>query len=202
MCKEMREQIDRLKNWKQFLNENNSVDDLIKDITYFETSQGSKYIRLSDGRIRRWKSNHANTGGEDMGLHSWHQNSIFVVPKYQKEANSIQLIQNYYNLKDLGLSKNKDGKMVLMLYKNNVWKPATWSDAAPKYVKENPESANKIISWEYKKEPTIGYHVVDFDLENGRIKSYHFGSEVSKVEQKGKLSDDIKKLFFPINYKN
>jgi hypothetical protein len=39
--------------------------------------------------------------------------------------------------------------------------------------------------------------VVDFDLENGRIKSYHFGSEVSKVEQKGKLSDDIKKLFFP-----
>ena len=34
MSKEMREQINKVKNFGQFLNENNSVDDLIKDITY------------------------------------------------------------------------------------------------------------------------------------------------------------------------
>lgn len=195
----MEEHINRLKNWNQFLNENSQVDDIIKDITYFETSQGSKYIRLSDGRIRRWKSNHKNTGGEDKGLHKWSQNSFFVEPKYEKEANSVQFIQNYYNLKDLGLSKSKDGKIVLMLYKENVWNPATWSDAYPAYTKINTKYANKILAWKYKKTPTIGYHVVDYDLENGRIKRYHFGSDVSKVEQKGKLSDDVKKIFFSIS---
>ena len=90
-----------IKPISSFLLENNSVEDLIKDITYFETSQGSKYIRLSDGRLRRWKSNHANTGGEDMGLHGWQQNSIFVDPKWDKEANSVQFIQSYHSLKNL-----------------------------------------------------------------------------------------------------
>lgn len=192
----MRKQINRVNNWNQFLTESSQVDDIIKDITYFETSQGSKYIRLSDGRIRRWKSNHKNTGGEDKGLHKWRQNSFFVEPKYEKEANSVQFIQNYYNLKDLGLSKSKDAKIVLMLYKDGDWNPATWSDAYPTYTRINTKYANKILAWEYKKEPTIGYHVVDYDLENGRIKNYHFGSQVSKVEQKGKLSDNAKKLFF------
>ena len=28
------------------------------DITFFKTSQGSKYIRMSDGRLRRYKSFH------------------------------------------------------------------------------------------------------------------------------------------------
>lgn len=185
---------------RKILKEESSINDLIKDITYFETSQGSKYIRLSDGRVRRWKSSHANTGGEDMGLHGWQQNSIFVDPKYEKEANAVQFIQNYYNLKNLGLTKNKDGKMVLMLYKDNSWKPATWADAYPKFIKSNPkfiDKANKVLGWEYKKEPTKGYHIVDFTLKNGRIESYHFGSEVSKVEPKGVLSDENKKLFFP-----
>jgi len=171
------------------------VDDLLKTITYFETSQGSKYIRLPDGRLRRWKSNHANTGGEDMGLHGWQENSFFVEPKYEKEANSIQFIQNYYNLKNLGLSKNNDGKLVLMLYKDGAWKPATWADAYPVYVKRNPQSANKVLAWEYKKEPTKGYNVVDFSLQNGRIKSYHFGSEVSKIENQ--IPQEEIKLFFP-----
>lgn len=182
---------------RNYLNENNSANDSIKDITYFETSQGSKYIRLSDGRIRRWKSNHANTAGEDMGLHGWQQNSIFVDSKYEKEANSVQFIHNYHKLSNLGLSKNKDGKLILMLYKDGSWNPATWADAFPVYVKTNPDAASKILGWEYKNEPTKGYHVVDFNLENGRLKGYHFGSEVSLVEPKGTLSDENKKLFFP-----
>lgn len=179
---------------KQFLSENNSI---INDITYFETSKGSRYIRLSDGRLRRWKSYHADTGGEDMGLHEWHDNSIFVDPKYEKQANAVEFMQNYYDLRDMGLSKNKDGKMILMLYKDGVWSPATYSDAYPKYTKVYPEDSNKILGWEYVNTPTVGYHVVDFSLKNNRLRSYHFGSEVSIVEPKGELSDDVKKLFFP-----
>ena len=189
-----------IKPISSFLLENNSVEDLIKDITYFETSQGSKYIRLSDGRLRRWKSSHANTGGEDMGLHGWQQNSIFVDPKWDKEANSVQFIQSYHSLKNLGLTKNKDGKMIFMLFKDGEWSPATWADAYPGYVKLNPESGKKILGWEYSKEPTQGFHVVDFSLEGGRIKSYHFGSEVSKVGKKGELTDDVKKLFFSSSF--
>ena len=70
------------------------------DITFFKTAQGSKYIRMSDGRLRRHKSYHTNTGGEDQGLHSWSNMSIFVEPQYDKEANSIQfLIGNGYKNK-------------------------------------------------------------------------------------------------------
>ena len=36
--------------------------------TYFETSQGSKYLLSDAGETKRWKSAHANTGGEDAGI--------------------------------------------------------------------------------------------------------------------------------------
>jgi hypothetical protein len=176
----------------------NSVDDLIRDITFFETAQGSKYIRTSDGRIRRWKSVHANTGGEDKGLHGWNQQSMFVSPDYEKEANSIQfLIGN--GQKNLALSKNKaDGKIVVMVTKDNQWRPGTWLDAYPKFCKFNPDVQNKILAFEYKIEPTIGYHVVDFNLkQNGTIESYHFGSPVTKILTGEQMSGEDKKLFFP-----
>ena len=177
--------------------ENKDVNDLIKDITFFKTAQGSKYIRLSDGRIRRWKSSHANTGGEDMGLHEWNQQSIFVDEKYEKEANSIQFLIGQ-GKKNLALTKNKDGKMIVLIYKEDDWKPATWGDAYPTFTRLNPNSKNKILAWDYKKEPTEGYHVVDFNLDsNRRIKSYHFGSPVSEVKPKGQMEPEDIKLFFP-----
>jgi hypothetical protein len=185
-----------MKHLKSFENYNN-VEDLIRDITFFETAQGSKYIRTSDGRIRRWKSVHANTGGEDKGLHEWNQQSMFVSPDYEKEANSIQfLIGN--GQKNLALSKNADGKIVVMVTKDNQWRPGTWLDAYPNFFKLNPNYQNKILAWEYKKEPTLGYHVVDFNLkENGTIKSYHFGSPVAKILSGEEMSKEDKKIFFP-----
>jgi|APGre2960657404_1045060.scaffolds.fasta_scaffold26010_2 hypothetical protein len=184
----LNEQISRIKSIMGIITENINFDDII----FFKTSQGSKYIRMTDGRLRRWKSYHSNTGGEDQGLHGWSDMSVFVNPMYDKEANSPQfLIDKGYKI---GLSKSTEGKMVVVLFDNGKWKPATWKDAYPVYVQRNPESANKVLGWEYEKEPKIGYNIVDFSFENGQLKSYHFGSEVSEI---GEFTDEDKKLFFP-----
>ena len=162
------------------------------DITFFKTSQGSKYIRMSDGRLRRYKSFHSNTGGEDQGLHGWSDMSIFVDPKYDKESNSPQfLIGKGFNV---GLSKSQNGEMVIIVLDNNQWRLAPWGDAYPKFVNINPNYKNKPLVFPYVKKPTIGYHVVDFKMKNGQLKSYHFGSEVSEM---GEFTDEDKKLFFP-----
>ena len=58
----------------------------------------------------------------------------------------------------------------------------------------NTEYKNKPLVFPYVKEPTVGYNVVDFKMNNGQLKSYHFGSEVSEV---GEFTDEDKKLFFP-----
>ena len=106
----LQENIQRIKSMMGVINENINFD----DITFFKTSQGSKYIRMSDGRLRRWKSHHSNTGGEDKGLHGWSDMSIFVDPIYDKEANSPQfLIGKGFKI---GLSKTQNGKMVVVVF--------------------------------------------------------------------------------------
>jgi hypothetical protein len=184
----LQEQINRIQEMMGIISENINFD----DITFFKTSQGSKYIRLPDGRLRRWKSKHLNTGGEDMGLHNWSDMSIFVEPRYEKEANSPQFL--YDKGYKLGISKSKDGKMVIVVFDNGDWRVGTWKDAYPKFVEINPEMENKPLAWEYTKEPTIGYHIVDFKIKDGQLKKYHFGSEVSEINN---FSDEDKKLFFP-----
>ena len=165
----------------------------LKDFTYFETSQGSKYIRKnSTTQLRRIKSYHANTGGKDMGLHGWKQQSMFIDPKFEKEANSVQFLMGK-GFKKIALSKTQDGKIVLLIPKDNKWVPATWGDAYPNFAKNKPDYKTKPLAWEYKKEPTMGYHVVDFEIDSSRIiKDWHFGSPVSKI---GPLSDEDAKLF-------
>lgn len=176
------------------LNDILSEDINFDDIVFFKTSQGSKYIRMSDGRLRRYKSYHSNTGGEDEGLHPWSDLSVFVESQYNKEANSIQfLVGNGFKNK-IALSKTQDGKIVVVVYDNNAWRPATWNDAYPGYVKRNEEYKDKLLVFPYVKEPTVGYHVVDFNLNNGYLKSYHFGSDVSEISE---FTDEDKKLFFP-----
>jgi hypothetical protein len=173
----------------------NNIDDVIKKFSYFETAQGSKYIRNEQGQLRRWKSNHANTGGEDMGLHGWSAQSVFVPQIYSNQANSLQhLIGKGYKT---ALSKNSDGKMIIMVVDNGKWRPATWNDAYPVYVKSNPQYKDKVLGFEYSKEPKMGYSVVDFDLKpnSTEIRSYHFGSPVSKIESQ--IPKDEVTRFFP-----
>ena len=185
----LNESIDRVKD-VMGLNEDINFDDIV----FFKTSQGSKYIRMSDGRLRRYKSYHANTGGEDEGLHPWSDLSVFVESQHNKEANSIQfLVGNGFKNK-IALSKTQDGKIVVVVYDNNDWRPATWNDAYPGYVKRNEQYKDKPLVFPYVKEPTVGYHVVDFNMNNGYLKSYHFGSDVSEISE---FTDEDKKLFFP-----
>ena len=182
------ENIDRIKEVMGIISEDINFD----DITFFKTAQGSKYIRMSDGRLRRYKSYHSNTGGDDEGLHDWSDMSIFVGPEHDKEANSPQfLLGKGFKI---GLSKTKSGDMVIVVADNGQWRPATWGDAYPGYVKMNTEYKNKPLVFPYVKEPTVGYNVVDFKMNNGQLKSYHFGSDVSEV---GEFTDEDKKLFFP-----
>jgi hypothetical protein len=84
--------------------------------------------------------------------------------------------------------------MVVVVFDNGNWRPATWKDAYPGFIKINPENENKPLAWEYIKEPKVGYNVVDFNIKNDQLKSYHFGSEVSEVSE---FTDEDKKLFFP-----
>ena len=83
--------------------------------------------------------------------------------------------------------------MVLLIVKDGKWTPATWNDAYPAFVKSNPEYKTKPLAWKYSKEPTIGHHVVDFDIDSNRIvNNWHLGSPVSKINS---LSDEDAKLF-------
>ena len=82
----LHENIGRIKEVMGIISEDINLD----DITFFKTAQGSKYIRMSDGRLRRYKSYHSNTGGEDQGLHDWSDMSIFVGPEHDKEARLIK----------------------------------------------------------------------------------------------------------------
>lgn len=192
---DLQEQTYRIKNLINILTENIDFD----SISFFKTDQGSKYIRLPDGRLRRWKSYHSNTDGEDKGLHSWSTQSFFVDPQFYHEAYSINDL--YEKGFKIAISKDAEGKMFPMIVDSNNWRPATWKDAYPTFVKQKPEISDKVLTWKYIKEPKINYYVIDFDFKEGQgtiLKNFHFGSQVSEV---GKLSYEDKKLFFPSYFK-
>lgn len=60
-----------------------------------------------------------------------------------------------------------------------------------------PIYKDKVLGFEYSKEPKMGYSVVDFDLKpnSTEIKSYHFGSPVSKMESQ--IPKEEVSRFFP-----
>ena len=148
--------------------------------TYFETAQGSKYLLSQAGETKRWKSSHANTGGEDSGLKEWYPKSMFV------PEGDINAIMAYEHLLDKGykisLSKTQNGKMVWVIYKNNQWVPALYSDAYKNYVKLNPQMADKPLAFSSSSTPVMGYMAVEYKQDpSGIVRSFHPGSPVSKV---------------------
>ena len=163
--------------------------------TYFETSKGSKYIMNDKGQLRRWKSYHQNTAGEDMGLHSWSDLSFFVDPSYYNSVSSYEQLSTNRGYK-VAISKDAEGKMFYMIFDNGEWRPAKWDDAFPTYVKNNPEFKNKVLSWKYIRQPKIGYHVVDVSFKkegSTQLSSFHIGNTVSRIEDN--VPDDEKNLF-------
>jgi hypothetical protein len=148
--------------------------------TYFETAQGSKYLLSDAGETKRWKSAHANTGGEDSGLKSWYPKSMFVPEEYQDVMLAYEhLLNKGYKI---SLSKTQNGKQIWIILKDNQWVPATYSDAYPTYSRLNPDKADKPLAFTSSPTPGIGMMAREYKQEaNGLIRSFHPGSPVSKV---------------------
>jgi len=148
--------------------------------TYFETAQGSKYLLSQAGETKRWKSSHANTGGEDSGLKEWYPKSMFVPEE------DINAMLAYEHLLDKGykisISKTQSGKKVWVIYKNSQWVPALYSDAYKNYVKSHPQMADKPLAFTPSSTPVMGYMAVEYKQDpSGIVRSFHPGSPVSKV---------------------
>jgi hypothetical protein len=148
--------------------------------TYFETAQGSKYLLSDAGETKRWKSAHANTGGEDAGLKSWYPKSMFVP---QEDQDSVMAYEHLLNKGyKISLSKTQNGKQVWIIYKEGKWIPATYSDAYPTYSRMNPDKADKPLAFSSSPTPTMGAMTVEYKQDpNGLIRSFHPGSPVSKI---------------------
>lgn len=162
---------------------------------YFETSKGSKYIINKDNQLKRWKSYHQNTSGEDMGLHSWSDFAFFIDPSFYDSVSSFEQLSTNKRFK-VAISKDAEGKMFYMIFDKDKWRPARWEDAFPKYVENNPQLKNKVLSWKYTKIPTKGYHVVDvsFKSKSTQLSSFHIGNMVTRIENT--IPDDEKEIFF------
>lgn len=167
-----------------------------ESFTYFETSKGSKYIINKNNQLRRWKSHHQNTGGEDMGLHSWSDFAMFIEPSFYDSASAFEQLSTNKGFK-VGISKDAEGKMFYMIFDDGEWRPAKWKDAYPKYVADKPDLENKVLSWKYTKTPTLGFHVIDVNFKSNnstQLSSFHIANTVSRIEET--IPDEEKKLFF------
>lgn len=151
---------------------------------FFKTSQGSMYILTEKGESRRIKSVHANTGGEDAGLHDWNQKCVFVPPEDEIKGNSMQYLRNNYDGPVL-LSVQKPNKLTFLMIKNNQWSPVLFKDAYTKSAQDPKfqSKSNEPMEFNYVKEPTMGYNVCEWNEKGNKLVSgYHFGSPVSEIK--------------------
>ena len=150
---------------------------------YFETDQGSKYILSSKNESKRIKSYHANTGGEDQGLHKWYERCVFVAAKYVHEANSPQMLIN----KGFKVYLSEKGSKIAFYQRvDRKFEVLTWDDAFPK------SNRGKVpLVFEFTETPTKGFSVVEFNINPAtkELKSYHFGSPVSLIKKFSELTD-------------
>jgi len=177
-----------MKKFTQLLKESITSSTGNNIILYFETGQGSKYLITDKGETKRWKSEHANTGGDDKGLKEWYQNSFFVDPKFEYEANSILFLFD----KEIKCALNiKNNKVTIYVLKDNKWVIGNMLDAYPKAGKDKP------LVFDCINNPTIGHSATEYILNNDKfsIKKYHFGSPVTKILPIEKLDKTTLDMF-------
>ncbi len=163
---------------------------------YFTTAQGSQYIMAESGETRRIKSSHANTGGEDAGLHAWNQKAFFTSKEYEYLGNSPQFfIGNGYKNYTMSL-KGDTVTFFVVDPKNNQWRQGTFGDAYPKSVKGDPSKANIPLSFPIVTTPKTGFFILEFRMKGNMISNYHFGSPVADVKDIKSVSPDVLKGFF------
>lgn len=164
---------------------------------FFKTNQGSMYILTEKGESRRIKSVHANTGGEDAGLHGWNQKCVFVPPEDSIKGNSMQYLRNNYD-GPVMLSVLKPNTLTFLMIKNNQWSPVLFKDAYtksatdPKFQSKSEEP----MEFKYVKEPTMGFSVCEWNEKGNRLVSgYHFGSPVSEIKDINDVDPQILSQF-------
>lgn len=153
-------------------------------VYYFKTAQGSQYILTDKNESRRIKSFHANTGGEDQGLHDWYQQCVFVPPNYETQANSFQNIKSHN--KGPILLGAKNNKLTFFMIKDNNWSPVLFSDAYKRAVMHpnHQNKAKEIMEFPYTKQPMLGFSVAEWsNKSDNTINSYHYGSPVTEIKR-------------------
>lgn len=154
------------------------------DIKYaFTTAQGSRYIMTHDGKSRRIKSLHANTGEEDQGLHDWNDLMIFTDPSDKQSAGAGQYLIGRKFRVSINLQNNK-GVFYVLDKSTNQWREGTFSDAYPTFVKLNPNQGNNPLHFTYVPYPVKGWDALEFKFRPDKtIKGVHFGSPVSQIDK-------------------
>ena len=154
---------------------------------HFTTAQGSEYVLTADGMTQRNKSAHANTGGEDAGVHAWNDQAAFVDPKHVVAKNA-PFGTTVAMLKERGHRiriTNTGGALSVSLFdpKTKSWRQATTADAYPGSVKAGNMTGQEAIVAPSSAVPVVGHDVVEWitNPKTGEIKSWHPGSPVSTV---------------------
>jgi len=159
------------------------LENTVGNIKYaFTTGQGSRYIMTDKGATRRIKSFHANTGGQDQGLHDWQDLAIFTDPKMETKANAGQFLMG--NGFRIALKvQNNNGEFYVLDQKNNTWRIATVADAYPKYAKINQNEANQPLKFKCVSYPAKDWNILEMKFRTDKtIRSIHFGSPVSEIK--------------------
>lgn len=171
----------------------------------FFTAQGSEYIKAGCGGTRRIKGHHANTGGEDAGLHGWKDNGIFTHGEQGSHFNmgASNLVSKGHKVKVARGKMNPNLAFIQIQNKDGTWRHATNEDAHPEAHKawekmlNHPNTSQKdrqlyqnklnnrknILHAKVTDHPVVGSHMLEYgEHPEGHVTSLHAGSAVSHVE--------------------
>lgn len=155
----------------------------------FYTEQGSEYIQDENGRVRRIKSHHSNTGGADAGLHPWGAKAIFTRGFSQDPSKASDFNFAVAKLLEqnarIAISPLQSGRLSLLIWDTSAgtWRAVTNADVFPSAVKLGYYDGTQIITAEYSSQPQMGWNVLELSFHpDGVVKSAHPGSKVSHIE--------------------
>jgi hypothetical protein len=164
--------------------------DVFDNIESFETSKGSVYTILPDGRTQRFKKVTGVTSDPS---------DLIVFIKFK----DVQQEQDFLN----GVQDDNSGTKVYVVDKegNKYSKNSDIRGKEVKFVLLDEKTGDILQTLETKQEPTIGYSTYDESkfTENGqKYRAKHIGNEVTKINYKpkpGSATSTAKELIDEIN---
>ena len=144
------------------------------NITSFETSKGSIYTVLPDGRTQRFKT---VTGEQN------EPNDLIVFVKFKDDTQEQRFLR--------GVQDNKSGTKVYVIDEkgNKYSKNADIKGKDVRFALVDEKTNTVLETVETKQEPTIGYNVYDerrFTKDNEQYREKHIGNKVTKINKSSK----------------